>query len=264
MSGSPAPIHDTFSASARICLAQAFERLGLRHEVLPLVDDLGYGPIEPGTLAQRDAWIDDELGVEADPWRAEKIPAFWERVTSTSQPIVAWMSTRSVSERCGLLALLHRVTHVPVSIVDVADLADAFAHERSDVIVDQKLLERATPVTDAERARHQAEWQRLRAENAPLRVMTGDGIGSAPITHFDEIVLAGVTGEWQTGARVVAAAIAKLAAGPYRQSDTDDLLFARLLVLADDDGAVEGKNDAEFWSMKTSKFRRRPANARST
>ena len=52
-------LHVTFSASARVSLAQAFERLGRPDEVLPLVDDLGYGPIEPGTLEQRDVFEED-------------------------------------------------------------------------------------------------------------------------------------------------------------------------------------------------------------
>lgn len=244
---------------------QALERLELKQEVIALVDDLGYGPIEPGTLAQRDAWIDEELGIEADPWRAEKIPAFWEQVTTTQAPIIAWLSTRCADESCGLLELLHRRRDMPdtaatVSVVDAADIAEDFAVVRSDVIVDRKLIERIAPVTDADRARHLADWQRLRAENAPLRVLTPEGLVSAPITHFDDTILSFVTNDWQPCSRVIAATIKKLAEGRYRQPDSEDLLFSRLLAFTDDDDAgIEGQNDGEFWSMRTSKVRRRPA-----
>jgi hypothetical protein len=260
MSAAPARIHVTFSAAARLSLMQAFERLGLKEEVLALVDDLGYGPIEPGTLEQRDAWIDEELGIEADPWRAEKIPSFWERVTTSPAPLVAWLSTRCADEHCGLLELLHRVRETPVSVVDAAEIAEDFAVVRSDVIVDRKLIERIAPVTDADRARHAADWARLRGENAPLRVLTPDGLVSAPITYFDDALLAHVTGDWQPCSRVIAATIKKLAEGRYRQPDSEDLLFARLLALTDDDAAgIEGQNDEEYWAMRTSRVRRRPA-----
>jgi len=49
----------------------------------------------------------------------------------------------------------------------------------------QRLVERAVPL---ERGRYVAEWQRLRDENAELRVMTEAGLVSAPLSHFDPLI----------------------------------------------------------------------------
>ena len=47
------------------------------------------------------------------------------------------------------------------------------------------------------------DWRRLRAENAPLRLVDGDKLVSAPITHFDDLVLSFVDADWKKGARIV-------------------------------------------------------------
>src|SRR5687768_1309628 len=118
MSASAPPLHVTFSAPAMVSLLQALDRLGRKEEVLPLVDSLGCGPIDPGTFEQRRQWMDDELGIEYDEWFEQRVPPFWERVTTMRTPIVAWFSKRSADEHCGLLELLWRVKDAPVSIVD--------------------------------------------------------------------------------------------------------------------------------------------------
>jgi hypothetical protein len=257
MSSATPPLHVTFSSSAMVSLLQAFDRLGRKEEVLPLVDRLGCGPIEPGTFEQRRQWMDDELGIEYDAWYEERVPAFWERVTTMRTPIVAWMSQRSADEHCGFLELLWRVQDAPLSVVDVTDVDASFSGIRSDVIVDRKLYERAAPVAADDRARHAADWRRLRAENAALRVMTDAGLASAPITHFDDVIRSFVTADWQKCNKVIANVLGKLRDGRYQPPGSDDVLFGRLLALMDDE-RIEGESTEEYWSMQTSRVRRVP------
>jgi len=57
----------------------------------------------------------------------------------------------------------------------------------------QRLVERAVPL---ERGRYVAEWQRLRDENAELRVMTEAGLVSATAEHFDPLIAGCITNRW--------------------------------------------------------------------
>lgn len=254
MSAAVPPLHVTFSASAKVSLAQALDRLGRREEVLPLVDHLGCGPIDPGTFEQRRQWMDDELGIEYDEWYEQQVPPFWDRVVTMRTPIVAWLCTRDADEHCGFLELLWRVKDAPVSVVDAADVAPSFAMIRSDAMIDRKLFERVALVTDIDRARHEADWRRLRAENAPLRVMTNGGLTSAPIDYFDDTIRSVITDEWQKCPRVVANALGKLWDSGHRPPGSDMFVFSRLLVLMDDE-TIEGETTEEYWAMQTSRVR---------
>ena len=253
-----ASLHVTFSASAKVSLAQALDRLGRKDEILPLVDHLGAGPIDPGTFEERRQWMDEELGIEWDEWEAEHVPAFWERVATTRVPILAWMSSRDADELCGFHELLWRVKEAPVSVVDAAAMELSFSMIRSDAMIDRKLYERVARVTDDERARHAAVWQRLRAENAAPRVVTSEGLVSAPVTYFDETIASFVTGDWQKCIKVVGAALAELWAHGHRPPGGDNFVFSRLLALMDDE-TIEGVSDEEYWSAQKSRVRRVPA-----
>jgi hypothetical protein len=42
---------------------------------------------------------------------------------------------------------------------------------------------------------NQRKWGKLMADNAPFRVVSADGLASAPIDHFDALLLAQATSE---------------------------------------------------------------------
>lgn len=266
----PPLVHVTFGASAAGSLKLALGAIGREEEVLFLADDLSFGPIDPGDVRQRTQWAVDELGFHEDAEIASRIEEFWERVIALRTEIVAWVSTRYVTEYCGLLELLWRVKDAPVSVVDVADVAftrrdgtpspdtsTAFACVPEEQIVQRNLISYAKRISDIEREAYQVEWERLRNENGPLRVLAASGVASAPITYFDDTILSGVTDEWQSCARVVGDALWKTSQGPFRQCSSDEFFFDRLLTLVDDE-VIEGKNDQELWSLRGSWVRRRP------
>lgn len=264
-----ARVHVTFHQSAAGSLKLALKTLGIDEEVLCLVDDLSYGPISPGDARQRVQWTVDELGFHEDPVIEELITEFWQRIDGLRTEVTAWISRRYVTEYCGFLELLRHVHESPVNVVDVADVefirrdgspspttALAFSVVHDAHIVEKKLLDQARRVSDIERKRYEAEWQRLRDENGDLRVMTDAGIISVPINYYDDTILSFVTNEWQSCARVVGNCIGKMMDGPYRQCSSDEFFFDRLLKLIDDD-VIEGKNEQELWSMRESWVRRR-------
>lgn len=262
----PQRVHVSFGFSNGLKLA--LETLGRTEEQLFLADDLSFGPIDPGDAQQRMQWAVDVLGFHEDPEILDRIEEFWRQVVTLRTEIVAWVSTRYITEYCGLLALLSRAK-APISVVDVADVAFtkrdgapnplasmAFAWVPDEQIVQRDLVSRAREVSDIERHAYRVEWQRLRNENSALRVLTPSGVASVPITYFDEAILSCVTDDWQKCAKVVADALHRTSLGPFRQCSSDQLFFDRLFTLMDDD-VVEGKYDQELRSMRGSWVRRR-------
>ena len=71
------------------------------------------------------------------------------------------------------------------SILHIVFSPSAAGCVRPEEIVDNGVWDRAQPLDAAARERYHGHWRRLRAENAPLRVVDAEGLRSAPITFFD-------------------------------------------------------------------------------
>jgi hypothetical protein len=67
---------------------------------------------------------------------------------------------------------------------------------KAEEIASDRLWDRAEPLDVAARESHHSLWHRLRAENAPLRVVDADGLRSAPITIFDQRLLSFAKASW--------------------------------------------------------------------
>ncbi len=85
-----------------------------------------------------------------------------------------------------------------------------------DIISDNHLWDLAEPLQTDARARYLDRWRQLRSENAPLRVIDGDQLVSAPISFFDSLLLSHATESWQKVARIIGEALA---------SQMDDCIF---------------------------------------
>jgi hypothetical protein len=108
--------------------------------------------------------------------------------------------------------------------------------------------ERQVADQQAEEARRQ--WRRLKAESAPFRIVTPEGLASAPLDHFDPLLMERVTGQWRKVARVVGDAMG-YNSEPYIQVG-DIMLRARVIALID-----EGKllADGDPWDMHSCRVR---------
>jgi hypothetical protein len=76
-----------------------------------------------------------------------------------------------------------------------------------DTIAHNKLWDLAEPLPTTERLRYRELWGQLLSENAPLRVIDGDRLVSAPISFFDSLLMSYVTDDWQKVSRVVGPAM---------------------------------------------------------
>ena len=74
-------------------------------------------------------------------------------------------------------------------------------------------------------------WEQLQAENAPLRVIEGDRIVSAPITHFDSLLMSHVTDKWKRTIAIFSLITNSHWDEGLQQTD-DDFLAARIRSLA--------------------------------
>jgi hypothetical protein len=222
-----------------------------RDRVVSTFDNLALGPINAPGLQTRLHWMEEELRLTGWECVFAEEEAFWRAALAEDGRRVAWMSRRAASEYCGFLEWLWRLGDLPCEVIDLTDMPVGSRHRafsldllQAEEIASSRLWDRAEPLDVAARERHHALWRRLRADNAPLRVVDADGLRSAPITFFDRQLLSFAKAHWQKPARIIGATMAEWVAppmGPYFQAG-DAVLAARLFALVEA-GVLEGRGD---------------------
>lgn len=217
-------INVTFGMYADNTLREALKQAG-RHEcVVRLWDDLSLGPIDPPDPTTRRAWAKEELGLHSHHRHifAEKNNA-WEAALSIPGRRIAWVARRMPDEYCGFLEWLRRLGDTPCDIIDLHDVTfdwhmsdgtveraevHSVVHINAEHIRDNAFWDLARPLSSQERQRYLALWDKLRAENAPLRVLEDDALTSAPISYYDDLVLADTEEKYfRKVARIVGSAL---------------------------------------------------------
>ncbi len=240
-----ATLHVVFGESAGGSLRQALRSMRRNDRVVALVDDLSFGPINPVEPRARVAWATQELGFETDAATVARMESSWSEALAPAGRRIAWMSRRSGCDFAGFLEWLWRLGDGPCEIVDLTDirfpercaegpagylgLVISLGTLNPDRIAAMGLLDRAAPLAPAARAHYRDIWRGLRAENAPLRVVSGAGLGSAPITFYDDELMSYAVPAWRKVARIVGEALANQD-GFFRCGDL--LLAARVRALA--------------------------------
>ena len=245
----PEPLlHIVFGESAAATLRQALADDGRADQIACLRDDFSRGPIAQGDAADRPQWAEDELGVTNWDDIFADTPYFLERSCASGVIPVAWISRRDARNYAGFLWWLSHLGDAPCSIIDVTDLTSdvdtRLVVSPSSLSLPEMrgLLGREMPLTKTDRVRYQAQWQKLTAENAPLRVVDQHGsLLSAPIDHFDPILLDCAEAEWRKMAWIVGGALMHFWDDGLSQSG-DILLRARLWDLAEA-GKLEWRGD---------------------
>jgi hypothetical protein len=245
-------VHVVFSCSAAGSLKLALELLQRDERVVYVDDDLSTGPIDPPSPALRAEWIADKLGYDHLEI-CERADAVWAEAASEEASPIVWFSRRWAPEYAGFLEFVWRRQDLPMKIVDVADLeltrdgrptptaSLAFAGVHHETIVAHRLREQAQELTATARAAARATWKALRHENAALRVMSPAGLISAPLDHYDAMILSLVGEEWVRGARLVGQLL-----GSLHPQTSDFLLWARICDLVDG-RALEGRGELESY-----------------
>jgi hypothetical protein len=252
-------LHIVPGDSAGGSLREAIHAAGRDEEVLPCLDDLSCGPIDPDEHSVRVAWWARYYErPEVD------LEAFWNRVAATDDRLVVWFGRGSACELAFFLAWADRLGDRPYDIVDVTGLQWPFSRpdgsaalsppaQRISIIPEHRLktlLGSERPVTTQEREAARRQWRQLRLENAPFRVVSPTGLVSASADHFDALLIERATTQWRRTIRVVAETMG-CASEPYHQVG-DLMLLARVVALID-----EGKllADGDPWDMRSCRVR---------
>jgi hypothetical protein len=218
-----AACHFVFTPSGAGCLRQALKTAGRDDKVISFFDDLSFGPINPPDSSLRAKWVENELGRTGwDDVTAES-ERFWRGAPSSDHRTVAWLTRRSAKEYAGFLEWSWRMRDASYEVVDLSEVKVSHQPEHGlprppafamslgmlhpDIICRHRLWELAEPLQQSVRERYQELWQQLRSENAPLRVVDGDELVSAPISFFDWLLMSCVTDNWRKVARVVGQAL---------------------------------------------------------
>jgi hypothetical protein len=262
-----ATLHIVFHLSAALGLRKALAEVGREETVISFPDDLAYGPIDPPDPELRNAWVEEQLEYEATQELAAETQAFWTAALGPPRSTrrVAWVSRRVASEYAGFLEVLWRLEEalLPCDLVDLTDfripagkagvdqdgralsppmrLAMSLPLLPAFRILEARLFDRAEPLSPDRLDGYREMWRRLRAENAPLRIVEGDELVSAPITAFDSLLLSFATQEWQPIARVARQALAAFDDASLHQSG-DLVVLARIRALAAT-GRLESRGD---------------------
>ena len=244
-------LHVVFNPSAAGDLRKALTQAGRPDRVVAFFDNLSFGPIDPPDIATRAAWVETELDYSGWFELTDEIETFWTEALATEFRRIIWLSRRSVGEFTGFLEWLRRNGPEAFELVDLNAPDDAdppaltqlpLAIIRAEEIRDHRLWDRAQVPSPAERVRFLTTWGALCAENAPLRVLTPDLIlRSAPLSEFDDQLLAQAGPKWKLAAQVVGGVLTT--EWTDRLCRVSDLvLFPRLQALADA-GALEMRGD---------------------
>src|SRR6266700_2012284 len=216
--------HFVFTPSGAGCLVQALRKAGRDDQVIACFDDLSFGPIDPADPSVRAEWVEKELGRTGWNEVSSRSERLWDETRFPSNRKVAWLSRRSAMEYAGFLEWLWRLGDVPCEVVDLSEVTISHRPEHApprppalamslgilspDIMRRDKLWDLAAPLPKAAQERYRDLWQQLRAENAPLRVVEGDKLVSAPISFFDSVLMSHVTDKWQKVSRIVGEAMA--------------------------------------------------------
>jgi hypothetical protein len=190
----------------------------------------------------------------------------WDEARFPDNRKVAWLTRRSAMEYAGFLDWLWRLGDAPCDVVDLSEVMVTYFPEHGpppparlavslgmlhhDTIRNNNLWDLAEPLQIKARGRYRDLWRQLRIENAPLRVIDGDELVSAPLSFFDSLLMSYVTDNWQKVARIVGNAMTSGMDDDIRQVD-DMVLRARIGALAET-GRLEirGKSALEMFDSE--------------
>ena len=254
-------LHIAPGDSAGGSLKRAIQEAGRDDDILSCRDDLSCGPITLDDPSERAKWWTQFYGdrdIEAD------LNAFWDRVSETDDRLVVWFGRHRASELAFFHAWTDRLGDRPYDIVDVtgrqfpAKQRDGFSRRGSPAqavgIINsdslRSLLGSEQPITPQLREESSQTWRRLKAENAPFRIVTEAGLVSAPIDVFDPLLLERATPEWKKIARIVGEAMG-YNSEPYMQVG-DVMLLARVVALVSDGKLLA---DGDPWDMRSCQVR---------
>lgn len=178
-------VHVVFGMSAAGTLRIALRKIGRAERVIGQNDNLSFGPID-GDRSKRLEWLDKELAYDYTEV-PELDTLFWGEAVSPDIRPIAWVNRRSAREYSGFLEFLWRLPHTNLEVVDGTDVvfsrgrAGTFVAHSLGVVsqeqmIEARLMDRQQNLSAFDIENYKAAWNRLRAENAPLRIVEASGL----------------------------------------------------------------------------------------
>jgi Protein of unknown function len=206
-------------------------------------DDLSYDPIDQ---SDRRAWwsrtITGDMGLSQEP--------FWDsadndlrRVVATAADarMIVWVGRWSAQEFANYLFLVEQLRADSLHVIDVTGSNENAEFGMTAALPPTMIgghLGSERRLDDVERADLVRRWSTLCTENAPFRVVSLTGqLVSAPIDHFDGVLLAHVSSEPTPMTAVIAEA---MAAQLYQ---TVDYMLQQRFIALIDAGAIAADGD---------------------
>jgi len=252
-------LHIVFGMSAAKSLREALSLTGKTDDVAAMCDDLSFGPINPPDLTARATWVEDTLGytdwIELGP----ELEVFWSKALSGGYRPVVWVTRRSTTEFCGFLEWLRRSGERGFEIVDLTETHVSTGMIDHREFAEQQLWDLAKPLSQDAISSYRETWERLRREDAPVRMLTPTGLESAALDVFDDQLLGYVGEDWSKAAYAVGKFLAAwtfpdLTPGELHQTG-DVLPISRIAALIAS-GKLEGHGDP--YELRNCTIRRRP------
>ena len=251
-------LHVVFGLSAAGSVREALKRADLPDKVVGLVDDFSFGPTDSLDIKARQTFIEDVLryDFEDDDVRKRR-RTFWRKSLDAKRRRIVWLSRWSTMEYCNFLAWLEQNGDAPFELVDLTNArlpgwrdpstlepVRSVSTVGTEQYVQYRLWDGAEPFSERQRFDSMQLWGRLREENAPLRVITPEGLVSAPLDYFDADLLRHVGEDWTDARRVVGETLCAMMDGTFREGGVSQcgslVLFSRLRALVGE-GALKKK-----------------------
>lgn len=244
MTGASKVVHVAWGAARADSVRQALRLQGRAERVIALTYVLDVGPIEPFDPDARRVWFAENTRPDDEPNEVPTDPEVpWAEATDPGVHPVYWGCLTDAAEHAYFLRFVTRMAGRPFDIVEVigsdfprpgaASPVWSLGQLRPKEMVAADLGGRRRPFTEDENEAATARWAKLRRENAPLRIVRDETLVSAPLTHFDDVLTAFATGEWELLIKLIARVIGHLDDGSDQpgQGCSHELLFARILML---------------------------------
>lgn len=233
-------LHIAPGDSAGGALRAAIREAGRNDEVLAFRDDLSCGPINSDHPASRAQW----WSFFYDAAESEQtFREFWDRVATTSDRLVVWFGRHSASELAFFHAFVDRLGPRPYEIIDVAGFKFPMVRREGSpglsvptkavgmisVANLQSFLGSERAMSEASSSQYVEHWRTLKAQNAHFRIVSANGLISAPLEHFDHLLIERATDQWTGVFHVIGKTIGYISE-PYLQVG-DLMLLARITAL---------------------------------
>lgn len=233
-------IHVFFSASAAGTFRHLLDARGIIEEVADISEELDFGPISNGSLAEREAWLNEHVPMDFGDhdWLSASEERFRKHIASDPDRLI-WIAPASATEQSGLYWYLWQFGGYRTKLA-IADYPFGGTwNSKSPLGLGELGIEPMGQLYD-ESPRvpwdplrfPQDRWSTLVTENALVRAVDNGQLRSVPDDYFDSFLLARCPLEWVKWHRVIADAMGDI--WNTGQSAGSDLLLWRLRMLIKD------------------------------